>query len=423
MPPRFAYWTIILDGAPTSFRTKERDEILPLFNQLKAKNPGALLKWFSGGRLWDSPEQAKELRGVEKVRRFRDDRAQQMKAERESGEDPLAEFRRQRGRPADGSDQPVPEPSDRSRGASFGSPADKLAQDRFAPREGQAPSDPLAEFRRQHGRPADGSDQRPPAPSAWSPGSEDRGAPRAPRREGRGPGSSERRNKDWRPGGEHKDPRDKYKLPPGEARKRWKDRNLGPRVPKPFGSPSTRGGDDRSVSDRRTGLGDRPAKPFGSKPGGGRPFGDRPQGDRPPGDRPYGDRPRGPKPFGSKPGGGKPFGSKPGGDRPYGDRPRGPKPFGSKPGGDRPWGGKPRGPGGGRPFGDRPQGDRPQGDRPYGDRPRGPKPFGSKSGGDRPYGGKPRGPKPFGSKPGGGKSFGARPRGPGKPPGGPRRKG
>ena len=107
MPPRFAYWTIILDGAPTSFRTKERDEILPLFNQLKAKNPGALLKWFSGGRLWDSPEQAKELRGVEKVRRFRDDRAQQMKAERESGEDPLAEFRRQRGRPADGSDQPV----------------------------------------------------------------------------------------------------------------------------------------------------------------------------------------------------------------------------------------------------------------------------------------------------------------------------
>ena len=56
MPPRFAYWTIILDGTPTSFRTKEREEILPLFNQLKAKNPTALLKWFSGGTLWDSPE-------------------------------------------------------------------------------------------------------------------------------------------------------------------------------------------------------------------------------------------------------------------------------------------------------------------------------------------------------------------------------
>ena len=75
MPPRYAYWTIILDDAPTSFRTKEREEILPLFNQLRAKNPAAMLKWFSGGRLWDSPEQAKEVRDVEKVRRFREERA------------------------------------------------------------------------------------------------------------------------------------------------------------------------------------------------------------------------------------------------------------------------------------------------------------------------------------------------------------
>jgi 23S rRNA pseudouridine2605 synthase len=299
MPPRFAYWTIILDGAPTSFRTKDRDEILPLFNQLKAKNPGALLKWFSGGRLWDSPEQAKEVRNVEKVRRFRDDRAQQMKAEWSHGSsDPGS-------------------------------------------------ADPLAEFRRQHGRPADGSDQKPPAPPAWSPGSDDRGAPRAPRREGRGPGAPERRNKDWRPGGEHKDPRDKYKLPPGEARKRWKERNLGPRVP----------------------------KPFGARPGGPKPFGSRPGGERP-----FGDRTRGPKPFGSKPGGGKPDFRSGGASAP-------PRP------GDRPWSGKPRGPGGGRPFGDRPQGD-----RPFGDRPRGPKPFGSKPGGGKPFGARPRGP---GKPPGG----------------------
>ena len=408
MPPRFAYWTIILDGAPTSFRTKERDEILPLFNQLKAKNPGALLKWFSGGRLWDSPEQAKELRGVEKVRRFRDDRAQQMKAERESGEDPLAEFRRQRGRPADGRDDPS------TRDAGDGSlrasqppppPGEAANEDRLRSRP---LSDPLADFRRQHGRPADGSDQRPPAPPAWSPGSADTRPPRAPRREGRGPGAPDRRGKDWRPGGEHKDPRDKYKLPPGEARKRWKDRNLGPRVPKPFGS---KPGGDRPFGDRP--QGDRP---FGDKPrgpGGGRPFGDRPRGDRPQGDRPFGDRPRGPKPFGSKP-----FGSKPGGDRPWSGKPRGP-------GGDRPFSDRPRGP---KPFGSKPFGSKPGGDRPYSDRPRGPKPFGSKPfgskpGGDRPYGGKPRGPKPFGAKPGGGRPYAGKPRGPGKPPGGPRRKG
>ena len=108
MPPRFAYWTIILDGAPTSFRMKERDEILPLFNQLKAKNPGALLKWFSGGRLWDSPEQAKEVRDVEKVRRFREERENDTEEQREIEAREMAAFREKHGRPADGSDQPAP---------------------------------------------------------------------------------------------------------------------------------------------------------------------------------------------------------------------------------------------------------------------------------------------------------------------------
>jgi 23S rRNA pseudouridine2605 synthase len=237
MPPRFAYWTIILDDAPTSFRTKEREEILPLFNQLKAKNPSALLKWFSGGKLWDSPEQAREARELEKVRQFREDRARE-KSERPFSPGSL---------PRPGSGQADP-----------GSPkADEESGD--ASRE-----DPLAEFRRQHGRPADGSDdpslraqgeRRPPSPSGLPAGPGAASKARGERRE-RIPG----RGKDWRPGGEHRDPADKYKLPPGEARKRWKERNLGPRGP----------------------------KPFGSKPGG---------------DRPWSDRPRGPKPFGSKPGG------------------------------------------------------------------------------------------------------------------------
>jgi hypothetical protein len=311
MPPRFAYWTIILDGTPTSFRMHERDEILPLFNQLKIKNPTALLKWFSGGKLWDSPEQAREERQLERVRQFREERkeraheAHEAHGESEHGpgrgdghgqrEDPLAEFRRQHGRPADGSD----DPSLRVGGG-------------FAPRAG-------------------GPDRR-----------ESRGAPpRGPRSE---------RGRDWRPGGEHKDPRDKYKLPPGEARKRWKERNLGPRGPKPFGGPP---------------RGDRP---FSNKPGGGRPIGGKPRGDRPfggkpGGDRPFGDRPRGPKPFGQKS-----FGSKP-----FGGPPRGPKPFGSKPGGDRPFRGKPSGAGGPRPSGPRSFDHRPpHGPKPFRGKPRGP---------------------------------------------------
>jgi 23S rRNA pseudouridine2605 synthase len=263
MPPRYAYWTIILDDAPTSFRTKEREEILPLFNQLKARNPSALLKWFSGGKLWDSPAQAREERERDKVRAFREERARERK---EQPWGPGAS-------PRPGSGRAAPE-----------SPKAPRARD----------EDPLAEFRRQHGRPADGSDdpstrarvqarpeerrgarrdsgERPlrAGPSGWKP---PESAPREKRQD--------RRGKDWRPGGDHRDPRDKYKLPPGEARKRWKERNLGPRGPKPFGGkpfgkkpfgpPSTRDGAERSP---------RPGKPFGSKPGGARrPFTGRPPG-------------------------------------------------------------------------------------------------------------------------------------------------
>jgi hypothetical protein len=239
MPPRFAYWTIILDEAPTSFRTKEREEILPLFNQLKAKNPSALLKWFSGGKLWDSPEQAREARELEKVRQFREERAREQAHTKEAA-----------GIMARSSGRPRPPHAGQETGAG---------------------EDPLAEFRRQHGRPADGSDDpstrprledrpepRREATRAWSPGSSVPGSPKAQ--------GGDRRGKDWRPGGEHRDPRDKYKLPPGEARKRWKERNLGPRTPKPFGG---KPGGDRPWSDKPRG-----SRPFGSKPGGNRPWSD-----------------------------------------------------------------------------------------------------------------------------------------------------
>lgn len=58
MPPRYAYWTILIDGAATAFRAKERDELLPTFNQLRRKNTDVALRYFAQGKLWDSPEQA-----------------------------------------------------------------------------------------------------------------------------------------------------------------------------------------------------------------------------------------------------------------------------------------------------------------------------------------------------------------------------
>src|SRR5882672_3036549 len=58
MPPRYAYWTILIDNKPTAFRAHEREELLPTLNQLRRKNADVVMKWFARGRLWDTPEQA-----------------------------------------------------------------------------------------------------------------------------------------------------------------------------------------------------------------------------------------------------------------------------------------------------------------------------------------------------------------------------
>jgi hypothetical protein len=65
MPPRFAYWTIILEGKPTAFRAQDREDLLPTLRQLTRKHPDAVMKWFARGRIWESPEEARaaERRG------------------------------------------------------------------------------------------------------------------------------------------------------------------------------------------------------------------------------------------------------------------------------------------------------------------------------------------------------------------------
>jgi len=62
MPPRFAYWTILIDDAPTAFRARDAADLLPTLHQLKRRNANVVMKWFSGGRLWASPEAAMAAR-------------------------------------------------------------------------------------------------------------------------------------------------------------------------------------------------------------------------------------------------------------------------------------------------------------------------------------------------------------------------
>jgi len=58
MPPRYAYWTILIDNKPTAFRARDKEELLPTLRQLQRKSPDAVMRWFARGRLWDTPEQA-----------------------------------------------------------------------------------------------------------------------------------------------------------------------------------------------------------------------------------------------------------------------------------------------------------------------------------------------------------------------------
>jgi hypothetical protein len=62
VPPRYAYWTILIDNKPTAFRARERDELAPTIYQLRRTNPDVTLKWFARGRLWDSPQAEREAR-------------------------------------------------------------------------------------------------------------------------------------------------------------------------------------------------------------------------------------------------------------------------------------------------------------------------------------------------------------------------
>src|SRR5688572_15506876 len=67
MPPRYAYWTILIDQKPTAFRARERDELLPTFHQLARKNPDVVMKWFARGRLWAPPDEAQAAQRAPKA--------------------------------------------------------------------------------------------------------------------------------------------------------------------------------------------------------------------------------------------------------------------------------------------------------------------------------------------------------------------
>ena len=119
MPPRYVYWTILIDGAATAFRAKDREELLPTFTQLSRTNKDVTLRFFARGKLWDSPEQAQwageQPRGPRepRTREWRpggDHKDPRARFDKKPGDDRDVRSRRERRAEAFG--PPVDEPAD-----------------------------------------------------------------------------------------------------------------------------------------------------------------------------------------------------------------------------------------------------------------------------------------------------------------------
>ena len=352
MPPRHAYWTIIVDDQPTAFRAHDAEELEPTLNRLKEKHPSAVMRWFERGKLWDSRDAARAEGFGRGERRWEGPRPERPDAP-EAG--PTREGRR---RERDAEEKP----RDRTwrPGGDHRDPrqkykdAKKAKWDRFKKRirerseekrDTNAPDVDSTQFTPPHGDPLrDRIDESKPK-SSWrdrqsnartsNRSGERRGPPRGDWRDRSQDTPPSRPTGDWRGGPKPDRPRENWReRPQGDRRDRpkgewqdrpsgnWQDRSRGDWRERPEGK---RRSWNRPTSDWR----DRPKGDWRDRPKGDR---ERPKSDwkGPPRsdwkDRPKEDR----KPWGAKsqnrpkPKGKKPFGGRPpGGARPA-KGPRGP---------------------------------------------------------------------------------------------------
>jgi hypothetical protein len=208
VPPRYAYWTILVDEQPTAFRAGSLEDLLPTFNRLKEKSPSVRMVWFQNGKIWNSRVEAQE--------------AMLARGERgRAGDSRQGGFR----------DRPA-----KPHGLKSSGPPDSREKLEWRPKgtfpRTQAPrtQDPRTRTPRPHGlKPSRPQDHRPSSgerrdklewrpkgegkPRDVKPGTQDPGKRKwVPKAEyEKSQGIEAKRDRNWRPGGEHKDPRQKYK--------------------------------------------------------------------------------------------------------------------------------------------------------------------------------------------------------------------
>jgi hypothetical protein len=183
-----------------------QDDLMPTFKRLKEKHPSAEMKWFQNGRLWNSRLEAQEAmrqRGERgragDVRQggFRD-RKQGPRQERAAPREPRGEGGRLEWKPK-GEFTPPPKRADRPTRPERPEWKPKGAAARTRP-------SPPAQRSKLDWTPKSGHTGAKPAAQ---PGEKRKWIPKGEYQKAHG--TEPRRDKNWRPGGEHKDPRQKYK--------------------------------------------------------------------------------------------------------------------------------------------------------------------------------------------------------------------
>ena len=254
MPPRHNYWTIIFGNQPTSFRTATQEELLPTFRQIQGKHPDAVMKWFAHGRLWASEEEARAARSRRPDTRRDDVRGRSdgrpdRKPRPPARGDQTGGWRDRPPRDDRRSDMKTRKPAWKDR------PPGPRPEWRDSPRDPRAPrpewKDRPRDPRPGHAEPPAPRTERPPEPRGETakPPWKDRwrnrpGQPPPPA--SRGDEGAQRRGRDWRPGGDHKDPRDRFKVPRDVKRARFKAKarrdRFSPKPGSPPASPKPRSG-------------------------------------------------------------------------------------------------------------------------------------------------------------------------------------
>ena len=282
------FWVIVTGAQPTAFRARAPEDLLPTLKQLQRTQPDVTMKWFEGGRFWDSPEAATAAWEAKQ----RDDRSR-CKQCRPGGShvDPRAKYEISR-------DQ-------------------KRARFKSRMIAGRATPPDRARQKDEDDRKRGGEGGAKPA---WS-------KPAWPKPAGARPPRSDR------PAFPDRQPDRKDQSGPRGGRG-WDDR----RGDAPGRPADRKRFDDRPQPPSGRPSGRPPGRPPGSRPGGGKPSFGRPTGTGP------SSRDQGGRPTGSRPPSGRPrerptTETPPG--RPSGRRPPPGRPSSGRPGGSRVPGGKP----------------------------------------------------------------------------------